>query len=109
MSNLAKQIGETHFGSTGTVIVVDERGKMLVHPNSAFLSAKEVKNFSNYPPVKNLLEGRAGQFNFTDENKQKWIASGSILENGWGVLAIVSEKQLLPTSDYLIITHSAIA
>lgn len=106
--NLSKQIGETQFGSTGTVIVVDEMGKMLVHPNSAFLSAKEVKNFSEYPPVKNLLEGRIGEFYFTDQNNQKWISLGTRLDNEWGVLVLISEKELLPNSNYKLVIYLAI-
>ncbi len=108
LSNLSKQIGKNSFGKTGTIVVVDEVGKMLVHPNSAFLSGKELTNFSNYPPVRNLLEGRTEKFYFTDDNQQKWISLGTHLENGWGVLILITEKELLPNSNYHLIIYLAI-
>ncbi len=95
LSALAKQIGELQFGKTGYAILVDQTGKVLAHPNSAFLSGTELKDLSKYPPVTNILEGRGGLFSFKNEEGIDWVSYGISLENGWKVAIIQQEAEFL--------------
>lgn len=108
LSDLAKVIGQTHLGQTGYLIVVDRRGRVLLHPNSVYLSGKKLKDFSDYPPVKHLLEGREGEFTFSEENEQKWYSFGKIISNEWKVMLVISNAEIQPRS-HLPLILSAIA
>lgn len=96
---LAEKIGNINFGQTGYLMVVDRTGKLLLHPNSALLGGKKLKDFSDYPPVKYLLEGRSGEFNFTDERHQNWVSFGTSLENGWRVVVVVTSNEISPNDN----------
>ncbi|MDJ0724187.1 MAG: ATP-binding protein [Prochloraceae cyanobacterium] len=87
---LSEQVGKLRFGQTGYAFVVDPSGKVLAHPDQKFISGDRLADFSNYPPIKNLLAGKSGELDFTIANK-KWVSYTTRLNNGWGV-AIVQEK-----------------
>lgn len=96
LSDLAEVVGKTHLGQTGYLIVVDSKGRVLLHPNSAFLSGKNLKDLSEYPPVKHILEGREGEFTFT-ENREKWLSLGTSLESGWKVMLVIGDSEISPS------------
>ena len=96
LETLAQQVGQVKFGKTGYALVVDSKGMVLADPDSKFFSGDQLKNLSNYPPVKNLLEGNNGQLNFTDESSGlDWISYSTLLDNGWGVIILQEKDELL--------------
>ena len=89
---LTEQVGQLRFGETGYAFVVDRNGYILVHPNLQYLSKAELTNFSEYPPVKNLLRrNQEGELFFEDKKGVNWISYGTQTGNGWGVF-VVQEK-----------------
>ena len=115
LSALAEQIGELQFGKSGYALVVDRTGKVLAHPNSSFLSGTELKDFSQHPPVTNILEGRGGPFSFKDEQGIDWTSYGISLENGWKVtiiqkkVEVLEDEQEFRTVAYLVALVALIA
>ncbi len=95
LSTLAEQIGELKFGQTGYAILVDQTGKLLAHPNSALISGTQLHNLSQYPPIKNTLEGRSAFFYHKNEKNINWISYGITLENGWNVAIVQQEAEFL--------------
>ncbi|WP_019509438.1 hybrid sensor histidine kinase/response regulator [Pleurocapsa sp. PCC 7319] len=93
LSDLAEQIGQLQFGETGYVILVDQTGKVLAHPNSALISGTQLHNLNRYPPVKNILEGRDGFFSFVDYKDIRWISYGTNLDNGWKITIVQREAE----------------
>ena len=73
------------------VAIVDERGRLLVDSLTDDDSSKKLKDWSSYPPVKTLLEGKSGTLFFTDSNGVKWLSYRIRLDNGWGV--IIQQEQ----------------
>ena len=90
---LTEEVGAINFGETGYGFVVDERGRILGHPDSKLTSAKELIDYSNYPPVANLLAGQEGYFPFTDDAGTEWISHGTRLNNGWGVFVLQQKSE----------------
>ena len=115
LSALAEQIGQLQFGETGYAILVDRTGKVLAHPNSALLSGTRLHDLSQYPPIKNVMEGREGFFTFTDDRDTSWVSYGTSLENGWKIAIIQQETEFLKserefqTSAYSVSLVAAIA
>jgi signal transduction histidine kinase/ActR/RegA family two-component response regulator len=92
---LAEQVGKLQFGKTGYGFVVDRFGRVLAHPNSGFLSGKQLRDLNTYPPVKNILEGRKGYFSFADEQGINWVSYSDRLDNGWGIVILQQKAELL--------------
>ena len=90
---LAEEVGAINFGETGYGFVVDSTGRILGHPDSKLTSAKELIDYSSYPPVANLLEGQEGYFPFTDDTGTEWISHGTRLDNGWGVFILQQKSE----------------
>ncbi|MDJ0647304.1 MAG: ATP-binding protein [Xenococcaceae cyanobacterium MO_188.B19] len=94
LSALAEQIGQLKFGKTGYAVLVDNTGKVLAHPNPAFISGEQLTDSSEYAPIKKVLEGRDGFFAFKDKGI-KWVSYGISLDNGWNVAILQQETEFL--------------
>jgi methyl-accepting chemotaxis protein PixJ len=110
LDSISDRVGAAKIGQTGYAVVVDNAGKVVAHSGSE----KTLADLSNYPPVKSLLSGTQleNYLDFTDDKGVEWIAYGTRLENGWGVIvaqpkaeAFVGEKEVRQ----IAFTTSAIA
>jgi signal transduction histidine kinase/CheY-like chemotaxis protein len=95
LNALAEQVGQLKFGQTGYAFLVNQNADILAHPNSKLLSGDNLTNIREYPPVKNILEGKIGNFSFQDEKKIKWVSHSSRLDNGWAVVLLQQEVEFL--------------
>jgi methyl-accepting chemotaxis protein len=88
LDDLSERVGATKIGKTGYAFVVDNAGKVVAHPDPALSSGEELADFSNYPPVKSLLATTEteGYLDFTDDQGIEWVAYGTRIDNGWGVI-----------------------
>ncbi|MCC0177497.1 HAMP domain-containing protein [Waterburya agarophytonicola K14] len=93
LEELTQQIGAVKFGKTGYGFIVDEQGRILGHPDPNLTSGDELTDYSNYPPVANLLSGEEGSFPFQDESGIEWISHGNRLDNGWGVFILQQKSE----------------
>ena len=90
---LANKVGAVAFGETGYGFIVDDKGRILGHPDSKFTSGDELTDYSNYPPVASLLAGQEGHLLFKDEAGIEWISHGTRLDNGWGVFILQQQSE----------------
>jgi signal transduction histidine kinase len=95
LADLGRTVGAIRLGNSGYAFLVDEQGKVLAHPDKNLVSGEELTDFSRYPPVRATLQGREGLFRFADENGIVWISHGIRLENGWGVLSLQQQAEVL--------------
>jgi methyl-accepting chemotaxis protein len=91
LDELSKQVNAVKIGQTGYALVIDDKGRVLAHRDPKFISGDDLTDFSNYPPAQNLLAGNEGYFPFTDETGTSWVAHGTRLTNGWGII-VLQEK-----------------
>ena len=85
---------------------------MLAHPDPAFFDGDSLTDLSTYPPVKTVLQRNSGSFSFIDENGIKWLSHGIRLDNGWGVIILQQESEVLEKERLfwqLAITVAAVA
>ena len=94
LETLVKQIGQLRFGKTGYALIVDDSGQILAHPDLALISGEQLKNYSTYPPVRNILQGGKGNFFFTDDLDINWFSYDIPLDNGWGIVIVQQEAEL---------------
>ncbi len=79
------------------------------------LSGEKLKNLSQYPPVRNVLEDRNGFFSFRNDRGIDCVSYGISLENGWNVVILQDEAEFLQreqefkSSVYLIASVTVIA
>ncbi|MDJ0724428.1 MAG: cache domain-containing protein, partial [Prochloraceae cyanobacterium] len=94
LNKMAQHLEQLEFGKTGYAIVVDRNGIVLAHPNPAYRVADELQSLADFAPVKNLLENGNKNFKFQYEG-ETWISQGTRLDNGWGVVVVMSEAEFL--------------
>ena len=95
LEKISEQIGQIKFAETGHAFIVDKKGQIVAHPNSSYISGEELRDFSNYHPVQQILEGREGKFFFEDGDGINWISYGKRLDNnGWGIIVLQQEQEL---------------
>jgi signal transduction histidine kinase/HAMP domain-containing protein len=82
------------IGKTGYSYIVDANNMVLAHPDAS-MTANELRNLSEYPPVAAIQQGRTGQISFTDEEGRRWRAFVSVTDNGWGVITQQEEAEIL--------------
>lgn len=93
LDEISQKVGAVKIGNTGYAMVVDEKGRLVAHPDSTLIKGDELLNFSSYPPVKAFLDGQKGYLGFTDEEGVSWIAHSASLENGWGVILVQQKAE----------------
>ena len=93
LETLVEEVGAVKFGETGYGLIVNGQGRVLAHPDSQFISGNELVDFSNYPPVANLLAGKGGYLAFKDQSGIEWISHGTKLDNGWGVFVLQEKSE----------------
>ncbi len=92
LNALTEQIGKLRFGETGYAFLVDENAALLAHPDEELISGDNLINFSEYPPVQNILPGNEdSDLAFTDDNDVRWVSYTTRLNNGW-ILVIQQEE-----------------
>lgn len=95
LNALTQQVGQLRFGETGYALLVDQNGDLLAHPDAQLLSGDNLTNLSEYQPVEDILVDDGGDFYFVDENKVKWVAHSTRLNNGWAVVILQEETEFL--------------
>ena len=77
---------KVHFGERGHSAFVDNKGRVLAHPNPQW--AAEIKDLSSWPIVDKMTKGHLGVAEFySDFIKADMIAGyAGIKELGWGVM-----------------------
>ena len=93
LETLTEEIGAVKFGQTGYALIVNEKGRILAHPDPKLTSGKELQDYSTYPPVANFLAGKEGDFLFKDQAGVEWISHGTRLNNGWGVFILQQKSE----------------
>ena len=95
LNALAEEVGQLRFGQTGYALLVDQNANLLAHPDAQLISGENLTNLQEYPPVKNVLEGDAGNFSFSDDHDVKWVSHGTRLSNGWAIVVLQTEAEFL--------------
>ncbi|MGF1487075.1 MAG: cache domain-containing protein [Prochloraceae cyanobacterium] len=103
LESLSREIGSLNFGRTGSVFLVDRDGNLLAHPNSSYLRGEELRDVSKFAPVKNMLEGRLGEFIYFDDEGKKWFSLSNRINQEWGIVIVAEHSELVPRSYWQII------
>lgn len=80
-------------------IIVDDKNQAVAHPEHFITS--QLTDMSDYPPVSALrntassVREKKVSLTFTDRKGEKWYAYASTLNNGWIVIAQMSEREFL--------------
>ena len=85
---IALEVSKIDLGKTGIAIVVNDKGQVIAHSDAKYTLGDKLADFSNYPPVANIVASNEGNFIFTDEAGIKWIAYGKLLDNGWAAFTL---------------------
>jgi len=74
------------FGKLGHSAIVDARGRVIAHPNAAWMT--NMRDLSDWPIVKSMMAGKSGVTEFYSSHmKQDMVAGFSAVPGiGWGVM-----------------------
>lgn len=93
LDNLRKQVRVTRLGKTGFAYLVDNRNRVIAHPDPPFSS--KLHDFSTDPAVAALRQGKRGTITFKEGDGQNWLARVDVLANGWGIVVQQKETEVL--------------
>jgi PAS domain S-box-containing protein len=106
---LGEVIRAVRIGQTGYAFIVDNRGQLLAHPDQQSMAG--LRSLGDYPPVRALLRGYGpGSSAFTDGSGERWLAHTGALSNGWGVVSLQKESEVVAAAaPFLRMAHWAVA
>jgi diguanylate cyclase (GGDEF)-like protein len=83
-----------HFGEKGHSAIVDKTGLVIAHPNPEWM--KEIKDLSDLPIVRLMMEGKTGVTEFYSPFvKQKMVAGYTAVPNiGWGIMVPQPKREV---------------
>ncbi len=96
LAPLTKVLGVGSDNRDDQILVVDERGNALVHPDVE--TAHTLRNLAGYPPVSAALAGRCGAITFADDDGRGWLANSVHLKNGWTIVTQQEQRTVLARS-----------
>ncbi|HYA14565.1 MAG TPA: histidine kinase dimerization/phospho-acceptor domain-containing protein, partial [Syntrophales bacterium] len=100
---ITKQVEASKIGKTGFAYVVDNRNRVVAHPDPNFSAGLPnqkneppvIHDLGNEPPIIALRQGKEGLFAFTDKQGQRWRAYVSVILDNWGIVVQQKEDELL--------------
>ncbi|MBN1370964.1 MAG: GAF domain-containing protein [Anaerolineaceae bacterium] len=93
ITDVASGVNVGRVGQTGYSYIIDPNGFLIAHPDTSLTT--ELRDFSQYPPVKYMREGGRGLFTFTDENGEEWYSYVDQLDSGHGVIIQQTAQEVL--------------
>ena len=96
LTDITNDVEARTIGHTGYAYIVDATNVVVAHPNPTYTS--QLTDFSNYPAVVLLRQGKLGLVSFTDKQGVAWHAYTSTLDNGWGVIVQQQDSEYFRAS-----------
>ncbi len=91
VDSLSEAIGAIRIGSTGYVVLTDEHGRLLAHPQNVFLGQTRLQeDTAAFAQAQKNLNGRV-EFQAAGND---YIAYVSTLANGWKIIALQSQAEI---------------
>lgn len=90
LSLISDYIAVYNFEQVGYAYIVDKNGKLISHPNSAYV--EEMLDVSYLEPVKSVMLGNDGIGCYVFQEEEKLVAYVNLKENGWGILVQIPVK-----------------
>ncbi len=97
LGTLVEHINQTKIGQTGYIYLVNNRGRILLHPNKERVVYGE--DVSHWSPVKAVLEQQTGWTKYEVNDEKKLATYSYIPHTGWG---LVAEQPLDEAMEYVI-------
>ena len=97
LERLSEQVGAAKVGATGHSFVVDDHGLLVAHPH--LVPQDRLTDYAEFPPVAAMLKTE-GNFAlaFTDAHGVRWLSDVARASNGWGVVSMQREDEVLAES-----------
>ena len=99
MDELWEKVSKIHFGESGTVFIIDEKGRVIAHTNSQIVLSH--RSLSDSAQLQAILEapnhewyGNAENFNDVDVVS----ASTEIKDTGWIIITEISQREAFASS-----------
>jgi len=94
LDNMAKTISQYRIAETGKVFLVDQQGKIKLHPDTQQIG-KNLSNIGVANTQQLLSKAQFSSAEFTREGTTTLIASRYLADIGWYVVAEVPKKEVL--------------
>ncbi|OVE81774.1 hypothetical protein BVY04_02555 [bacterium M21] len=95
LTQIAGFIDAVRIGETGFSYLVDQKGRLLAHPELARISEGKVVDYSSHEPVRSFLDGKSGLLHFEDAHGTEWESYVKQLDNGWAAIIQQQSNELM--------------
>lgn len=93
------------FGNKGHSAIVDQRGRVIAHPNPQWM--KEIKDLSDWPVVQSMMAGKTGVTSFYSSFMKENMLAGyaAVPGIGWGIMVPQPESEVAAQVNALMRSH----
>lgn len=96
LERVIDHINHTKIGHTGYIYLVNQEGRILVHPDRERVARGE--NVAQWAPVKAVIKQKSGWTKYEVDSQKKLAAYSYIPHTGWG---LVAEQPLTEALEYV--------
>jgi diguanylate cyclase (GGDEF)-like protein len=93
LTTLTKQLSDSPLGSGGRLLIVDESGRVIVHPDARLIAGRADLHAS--PPVAAALAGRPMPMTYRDGQTRWFSVQAPVPDSGWTVVVERPEATVL--------------
>ena len=90
LESLTHLLSTRKVGEDGCIVLLDNSGRLLVHPDSAQIGEK----FSNSELLSLAMGSKSGDLDYKEQNDARFATFATLPRTGWKVLALVSYNEI---------------
>ncbi|MEN6414890.1 MAG: methyl-accepting chemotaxis protein [Veillonellales bacterium] len=97
---LSKKVLDTRYGASGYAFLVDQKGKIIVHPDGDLM--KNMKDVNDLLPVQSALSGKSGSVSYDTQDGKQLAGFSRLPFSGWGVVVQQPESEAVAGTNKII-------
>ncbi|WP_291321840.1 diguanylate cyclase [Desulfonatronospira sp.] len=102
LEEIIRQLSERHFYESQRTYIMDQNGKIIVHPDKIYLG-------EYLPQIKENISQKHGKLRYTLENKKVWGYYNTLDTTEWHVISVVDRREIIQPMIWRIITYTLVA
>ncbi|MEN6567343.1 MAG: methyl-accepting chemotaxis protein [Veillonellales bacterium] len=97
---LSQKVLDTRYGASGYAFLVDQKGKIIVHPDGDLM--KNMKDVNDLLPVQSALSGKSGSVSYDTQDGKQLAGFSRLPFSGWGVVVQQPESEAVAGTNKII-------
>jgi len=97
---LSQKVLDTTYGASGYAFLVDQKGKIIVHPDTDLM--RNMKDVNDLLPVQKVLSGENGSVAYNTSDGEQLAGFSQVPFSGWGVVVQQPKNEAVAGTNKII-------